>query len=80
MRHLHESYTASTAFADMREMIDARRLEIAEGTEFNDLFGILIKSSDQEEGASALSEREMLSNIYVMLLAGACPANFASPH
>lgn len=56
----------------MREMIQARRLEIAAGTEKHDLFSILVKSSDAEYGAAALSEREMLSNIYVLLLAGAC--------
>lgn len=54
----------------MREMIDERRLEIASGVEINDLFSILIKSSDLEGVDGSLSESEMLSNIYVILAAG----------
>ncbi|KAK4700727.1 hypothetical protein P7C70_g5514, partial [Phenoliferia sp. Uapishka_3] len=53
----------------MKEMIAERRAEMSGGAEINDLFSILIKSSDAEEGSAALSEREMLSNIYVILLA-----------
>lgn len=54
----------------MHEMIQERRSHIASGTENDDLFSSLIKESDKEEGEGALSEGELLSDIYVILLAG----------
>lgn len=56
--------------ARMLEMVEERRVAQAQGVEYDDLFSTLIKASDAEEGEAALTSTELLSNMYIILLAG----------
>lgn len=55
----------------MGEMIDERRQLMKDGEDFKDLFSRLIAASDNERDPQrALSRREMLGEMFLLLLAG----------
>ncbi|KIJ37613.1 hypothetical protein M422DRAFT_177891, partial [Sphaerobolus stellatus SS14] len=54
----------------MLEMIEERRLSLAKGEEYADLFSSLLQGSEAEEGDERLSDKDLIGNIFVFLLAG----------